>query len=248
MRVESGMRLTLSTAIIVCAFHFMGMAFGQVPSLVDDAVLDMLRVVEDPDGHTNLRSGPSLKDKVIGQVPSGSVVAIQPGPRGEWMKLASDDLGDRPRYIHSSRLKEVKHWKQTAVTHAKGSDGVVLKLAGIEVRVVAVPFVASEHRMALGAQGMQLVDGKSPWGTDGGLPREALSIAGIQNGKGVEVPGAAVQNLFQPNMDSLVLLTPSHPAERAVVMMTNSDGAGAYCVAWAFERGSYRGRAVFSPY
>ncbi len=37
-----------------------------VMAQVDEFILDSLRVVEDPDGNTNLRSGPSLKAKIVG--------------------------------------------------------------------------------------------------------------------------------------------------------------------------------------
>jgi len=223
-------------------------AWGQSGALVDEEILATLRVVEDPDGQSNLRAEPTLKAKVVGQVPSGSVVAVDTPNKGEWAKLSYGDLGNTPRYIHTSRLKKLNAWKQIAVSDSSNDNLGVLKHAGIDVRVMATPFVAADHKITRDKQGMHLVDGKSPWGQDGGIPKLSLSLAVTQNGDPVAIPKVATQNLFEPNMDSLVLLTPSNAGDHAVVLMMNSDGAGGYCVVWAFQKGSYRGRAVFHPF
>src|SRR5688572_8391168 len=78
-------------------------AFAQVASLAPDYVMDGLWRVEDPDGHTNLRSAPSLKSKVVGQVLSGGVVFGWDPPAKDWLELEFDN--GEPRYIHASRLK-----------------------------------------------------------------------------------------------------------------------------------------------
>lgn len=211
---------------------------------VDEFILDSLRVVEDPDGHANLREGPSLKAKVVGQVASGGVVAIEPELKDGWARLFGQDAREKPRYIHASRLRPVKSWKQTV---AGGTSGRVSH-AGMEVKVSAAPFVASEHQITREAQGGVKVDGEWPWGQDGGMPRRSLALAVTQNGQAVTVPKAAVQNLFEPGLESLTLLTAGHAGGPVLVVMLNGDGAGGYCVVWAFQQGSYRGRAVFTPF
>jgi hypothetical protein len=221
---------------------------GQTESLVDELILDSLRVVEDSDGQTNVRSGPSIEAKVVGHVASGSVVAVDAAAKGAWRKLSYDDWAHAPHYIHSSRLKKMDAWKQFEVGDVSDKDLGSLKLAGLEVSVRSAPFVAADHQITRDSQGIHLVDGKSPWGQDGGLPKQSLSLAVTQNGKPVVIPKEAVQNLFEPNMDSLTLLTPSNPSDHAVVLMINSDGAGGYCVAWSFQNGRYLGRVVFCPF
>ena len=57
----------------------------------------------------------------------------------------------------------------------------------------------------------------------------------------------ATRDLFEPDMESLVILTPGKPAAQLVVAMWNSDGAGGYLVAWSFVNGTYAGRTVMSP-
>lgn len=95
---------------------------------------------------------------------------------------------------------------------------------------------------------MEQVDGQSPWGMDGGLPRQFLSLTVSLKGQPVALPGAATANLYQPNLESLVLLTPARASDQALVIMTNGDGAGGYCVVWAFRNGTYMGREVFVPF
>jgi len=43
----------------------------------------------------------------------------------------------------------------------------------------------------------------------------------------VEVPAAATRDLFEPKMDSMVVLTPAKSSAQALVLMLNGDRAGA---------------------
>lgn len=219
-----------------------------VMAQVDEFILDSLRVVEDPDGHTNLRSGSSLKAKIVGQVTSGSVVAVEQEPKDGWVRLLVQDSEEKPRFIHGSRLRPVKAWRQTAIADAKDRRIGLLNDAGFEVRVLAVPFVAADHRITRNKEGGQRVDGEWPWGRDGRLPSFSLSLTVTHKGEPVAIPKAAVQNLYEPNMDSLTLLRPDDTAGPVLVLMLNGDGAGGYCVVWAFQGGTYRGRVVFNPF
>jgi hypothetical protein len=195
-----------------------------------------------------VRTGPSLQSKVIGQLPSGTVVAIEPGSAKDWTRLWVTMEGDKPRYVHSSRLQPVNQWKQVAGRQGPGKSAASVKADGLEAKVKAEPFVPSRHKITHDAQGMELVDGQSPWGMDGGLPREYLNLTVFLNSQPVALPETATANLYQPNLESLVLLTPGKASDHAIVIMTNGDGAGGYCVVWAFRKGVYAGREVFVPF
>jgi hypothetical protein len=119
---------------------------------------------------------------------------------------------------------------------------------GLQATVKALPFVAKDHRITKDKDGLELVDGESPWGMDGGLPKQSLTLSVSLNGKPVALPKEALANLYQPNLESLVLLTPSKASGQALLIMTNGDGAGGYCVAWSFKNGIYTGREVFVPF
>ena len=150
--------------------------------------------------------------------------------------------------IHSTRLRKVEKWKQIAGRVLKGEEAGMVRADGFEVQVKGVAFTAKDHRITKDKEGVILVNGKSPWGVDGGLPSVTLTWTVSMNGRPLKVPAAAIDNLFQPDPDSLVLLTPGKASDQALVLMTNSDGAGAYCVIWSFKAGEYCGREVFVPF
>ncbi|MBL9152395.1 MAG: hypothetical protein JNK37_07920 [Verrucomicrobiales bacterium] len=237
----------LTIVAACCAFGFAA-AQSDDPSdtpLVEDSVLEQLRLVEDPDGHTNVRTAPQVSADVAGRIPSGSIVAVDPEPQGGFHRVYFDDASrTEPRYMHGSRLKPVTGWNQIAPVGATGR----LLHRGFEARVSGGPFSPAEHKVTHTADGVALVNGKVPWGQDGGVPRRLLTLTVAIGGQPVALPLDVADNLYEPNVDSLVLLTPGDPAERALLLMVNSDGAGAYCVVWAFEKGAYRGRAVFAPF
>lgn len=225
-----------------------GKAADNLEQLLEGEILKCLRIVEDPDGQTNVRAGASTKAKVVAQVPSGGVVTVFPeDAKDGWERV--DDSSENERYIHSSRLKSVKAWKQFGVTKLEGDDkAAVLRQAGAYVQVTSRPFVAQEHVITKDENGQPLVDGGQVWGRDGDLPAHTFEMTVKLGGKDVPLPKEALQHLYEPFMESLVLLTPGDPAKQALLVMTNGDGAGAYCVAWAFENGGYRGRVVFVPF
>lgn len=224
------------------------MEVGRAADLLEPEIINGLRLVEDPDGQTNVRSGPSTKAKVVAQVPSGSVVTVYPENAKEgWERV--DDNSEDERYIHSSRLKSVKSWKQFGATKIEADDkAAMLKQAGVEISVNSRPFDVKAHTITKDENGQPLVDGGPVWGRDGELPAKTFEMTVKLGGKDVPLPKEALQHLYEPFMQSLVLLTPGDPAKRAFIVMTNGDGAGGYCVAWAFENGGYRGRAVFVPF
>lgn len=240
----AGLLLLLLTGMLTMT----GRAADNLEQLLEQEIVKVLRIVQDPDGQTNVRSGPSTKAKVVSQVPSGSVVSIFPEDAKDGWERIDSNLEDE-HYIHSSRLKSVKAWKQSGTPELGGNDAsAVLKQPGVEIQVKSKPFNAKEHTITKDENGQPLVDGGQVWGQDGNLPAQTIEMTVKLGGKEVPLPKEALQHLYEPFMESLVLLTPGDPAKQALVVMTNGDGAGGYCVAWAFENGAYRGRAVFVPF
>ena len=208
---------------------------------VDEYLFQHFRLVEDPDGETNVRAEASLKSSVIRKVPSGSVVTVVE-KTGDFYMVIDGSYDGAPEFIHASRLKDVSNWKQVSAAN----EGT-LHHKGFAARVTAAPFIAAEHEIEELSDGLYEVDGGLIWGTDGGLPHHSIRLSVTIDGNPVMLPAAAVADLYEPNLNSIVLLTPDDPREKAVLLMTNSDGAGGYCVVWAFENGRYRGRTVFIP-
>jgi hypothetical protein len=242
----TGMRmLTLSAAVLTFTI---GSPFtrAEAPAAVDEGFMEILRVVEDKDGTANVRAGASLEAKVTGKVTSGAVVSAF-STKGDWTEIDTGGDHEADHFIHSSRLKKLVGWKQIAASKVSAPDEGTVSHAGAEVEVTAAPFVAKEHKITKTKDGPSLVDGRHPWGTDGGLPAKSLALTVKLAGSAVPIPVEATHDLFEPDMDSLVILTPGKPAAQMVVAMWNSDGAGGYLVAWSFVNGRYAGRSVMAP-
>ena len=215
-------------------------------SIVDEEFLSFVRVVEDPDGSTNLRSSPSVEGRVIDKVPTGGVVAIERDREsGKWAEVVREEYKKPKAYIHVSRLRRLDQWKTLAVGDWTREKEASAKLDGVEVKAASAPFKESDHSITKDPNGGVLVNGMAPWGQDGGMPQTALQLSVSQNGKAKKLPAEATRNLYEPNVGSLVLLTPSTADKHLLVAMMNGDGAGGYTVVWAFVNGVYVGRTVF---
>ncbi len=219
---------------------------AQEATAVETSFMEMLRVVEDKEGAANVRAAASLESEVTGKVASGTVVAAF-SAKGDWTEIECSASAAPDQFMHSSRLKKLKGWKQMKVAKGFTEDKGTAAYAGAEATVTSAPFVAKEHKIKKEKDGPTLVDGSHPWGVDGGLPTRSLALSVKLDGRELEVPAEATRDLFQPDMDSLVILTPGKPAAQLVVAMWNSDGAGGYLVAWSFVNGKYAGRTVMAP-
>lgn len=235
--------IALSAAALLSGFT---LVCAQEAKPVDESFTEILRVVEDKDGSSNVRAGAALDAKVTGKVTSGAVVSAF-STKGDFTEVdaGGDPAGDH--FIHSSRLKKLTDWKQVAAAKSGAEDKGTVSHTGAEAVVTAAKFVEKDHKVTKDKDGQQLVDGHHPWGTDGGLPAKSLALAVTLNGKAVEIPAAATHDLYEPDMEQLTLLTPGDPAKQFVIAMWNSDGAGGYLVAWSFVNGRYAGRTVMAP-
>lgn len=159
---------------------------------VDDETLSAMRLVEDKDGFTYVRAGASAKSKVVEKLNTGSVVMVEE-MKGDWAKVSDDSGRNRPMFVHSSRLKSIKGWQQSK-GKAEGKSGVA-RTGVLEVNVKAMVFVKDDHKITKDENGQALVDGRTIWGRDGGLPVAEISLTVRLDGKAVAVPGAATRNL-----------------------------------------------------
>ncbi len=235
-------------AVLALSLTCTGLRGGE-PKALDESFTELLRVVEDKDGTANVRAAASLDAKVSGKVTSGAIVSAF-SAKGDWTEIDAGGAGEGDQFIHSSRLKKLDGWKQIAATGADDDEKGAVSHRGAEVTVTAAKFQEKDHRISKGKgdeEGMLLVDGRHPWGTDGTMPTRSLALEVKLDGKTVTIPAAATADLFEPNMSQLFLLTPGDPAKQMAIAMWNSDGAGGYLVAWSFVNGRYAGRTVMSP-
>lgn len=231
---------------------------GVLPGLnaapaLDEEILDFFRVVEDPDGFVNVRSGPSTSAKVVGRVLSGCAVAVGASESG-WRRIEDETGGGRTLFVHGSRLKPIGGWKQTRCRPEPGGKQARVESGGLKAVVREVRFDAKAHRIVRpnpGEEGALTIDGHRVVGTDGEIPDASLELEMTIGGKPVRVPAEATRDLYQPNLgreEDLVLVTPGRAADHALVFLWGSDGAGGYMVGWSFVKGAYAGRAVFTGF
>lgn len=241
------MKLIFCTLAALGPTHLIGVTAAGEEKAIGEDFVELLRVVEDKDGTTNVRSGPSQKDKVTGTVQSGAVVGAGE-QKGDWTYVEVESSEGDDHYIHSSRLKKLEGWKQFTAEKSGKEDTGTARAAGMEAVVKAAAFVEKDHKVTRDKDGhAEKLDGKHFWGTDGELPKKSLSLTVTLDGKAIAVPAEAVRDLYEPDMTALVILTLGKPGEQAVVAMWNSDGAGGYLIAWSFVAGKYAGRTIVVP-
>ena len=223
-------------------------ATAQQPVLPSEFVFDGFRVIEDPDGYVNVRSRPTTQSEVVRRMNAGALVEILSEADG-WAEISkSDTTGERLGYIHGSRLISAKNWPQHPGKAEPNSKTATVQHGAWSVTLAEAPFDGSKHKLTRpNAESPMMLDGKPYWGMDGGMPNRALVLKVAFEGRPIEVPEAAVDNLFQPNPETLILI--QRPDGGILILSENSDGGGGYCAVWSFSKaGKYIGRLAYSPY
>ena len=88
------------------------------------------------------------------------------------------------------------------------------------------------------------IDGKTFYGTDGEKPHtEIASVSLTINGDSISIPNRAWNDLYEPDLHNLEVYS-SQDKHRIYILMSNSDGAGAYDLAWCIVNGKYIRRVV----
>ncbi len=177
---------------------------SQDPS--DEFLFQQFRLVEDPDGKTNVRSGASLESGVLRTVASGSVVTVVE-KQGDWYSIREGNYDGSPEFIHASRLRDASHWNRIATSSSAGATGGTLRHKGFVARVTALPFVAADHDITELSDGLFEVDGGMIRGTDGGLPRNSIgltvALAGVPLSLPAEAPLIFMSRTRSPSSSSL---------------------------------------------
>lgn len=223
-------------------------ATAQQPALPSEFVFDGIRVVEDPDGYVNVRSRPTTQSEVVRRVNAGALVEILSEADG-WVEISkSNATGERLGYIHGSRLVSPKTWPQHPCKAESPAETATVRHGAWSVTLTEAPFDGSKHKLTRpDAEGPVLLDGKPYWGKDGGMPDRSLVLKITFEGRPIEVPAEAVDNFFQPNPETLLLI--ERPDGGILILSENSDGGGGYCAMWSFSKtGKYLGRIAHYPY
>lgn len=204
-----------------------------------------LAVIVDADGYTNVRADKNAQSKIVGRLVEGDVFTYDPTAKSEWVYISKD--GTLKGYIHKSRLNPIDEWPRIPPTEeCRTLKGNELTMANDTVKVIVktAPFVAAKHVIKKDNNFVKTIDGVTPKGTDGELPKVQLaSIEMFIKNKPVTIPASAYAGMFESglktcnvyfNMYGIIYL----------YMPANSDGAGFYSVVWVIKDGKYNKRYV----
>ncbi len=105
------------------------------------------------------------------------------------------------------------------------------------------PFIPIRHRLRYDGYFIERIDGRRPYGVDGGAPGEEITRLRVRwSGRVVELPGRLYSDCYNPDHGGRIMFHLAHRGSVLAVEMEAGDGAGAYGVVWYVRRDgtSYR--------
>ena len=206
-------------------------------------------VINDKDGYVNVRKEKSVHSRVLKKLDNNTLIFVfvyDKAHDGNWIYV------DNEGYIYNDRVK----WIEELPKAAKGVEKKnAIHFSGKDIRVTLTSqkFDKSKHSFKYNKEypdAIEKIDGKTFFGTDGNMPKEAYKSIEVKiRGKQVFIPQSAYSNLYQPNLytehNSIYY---DKELDSYYIVATNSDGAGAYMVCWQIEKGIYKGRKIGIPF
>lgn len=205
-------------------------------------------VIHDPDGFVNVRQEKSAKSPIQGKIYNDDIFTCFPD-NSDWWKIVQLDNGKTDNsnllegYIHKNRIVLLSHWKPLNKKDMHYKDSSVFKNDSLNVVVKKALFNARKHKLKGKSNFVSTIDGKAFWGTDGEIPKQAISSVRVNiNGVPVFIPKDAFNDLYEPNLENLSIGFGSQGT--IYILMLNSDGAGSYTVIWTIKNNKYQKRYI----
>jgi hypothetical protein len=212
-------------------------------------------VINDKDGFVNVRKEPNTESPVIGKFYEDEVFAYDEGSAGKdgWIKVYRYNSAKPDAciyiegFVHKSRIKSIANFK--SIPNKKiSANRALIQNDSISIAVLTSRFIPQKHK--LGSQldepnqiNFHKIDGRPFWGTDGRLPKIAISSLKINIAKrAVLIPRNAFSDLYEPSFRMFNVYLDG--GNTIYIRMDNSDGAGAYTVIWVIKNGKYLKRFV----
>ncbi len=206
-------------------------------------------VINDKDGYVNVRKEKSVHSKVLKKLDNNTLIFVfvyDKAHDGNWIHP------DNEGYIYNDRVK----WIHKLPKIAKGvekNNSIVFEGKEIQVVLSSEKFDKSKHSFKYNKEypdAIEKIDGKTFFGTDGNMPKEAYKSIEVKiRGKQVSIPQSAYDDLYEPTFyteHNSVYYDKEH--DSYYIVATNSDGAGTYMVCWQIEKGIYKGRKIGIPF
>ncbi len=202
--------------------------------------------VSDKDGFVNVRSkagaGNSISDTLRN---SHLVYCFQ--TENNWSNIQyTKQKKECSGFIYHDRIKLVSGFENIPIL-TQDSNITICGKDSIKIIVSEKKFNRSRYRFTYykgAGNQIHLINGRQYWGTDGEVPKTEYKSILIQIGnKKIYLPPSALENLFEPNIQSTVV---NYDRQHNILFIqsSNGDGAGYYEVIWRVENGIYRDRYI----
>jgi hypothetical protein len=213
-----------------------------------------LALIHDPQGSSNIRELPDGKSKIIDTLRNETIVfAFEDQVQDNWFPVDYNKKGQTlSGYVHRSRLKFLTTLKPFKTT-LRNDSSLVLKLESFEMKLSRRKFAEKGKSLKYSnppgeAAYIKFINGKTPWGTDGNLPRNEYKIIQYKNGKKIiSFPASYYNDLFEPSLEYTAAWY-DKKTNRILLEAMNGDGAGGYVVVWVIEKGKIKNRETFVPF
>ena len=216
--------------------------------LISDIVFaqeEAFAVINDKDGYVNVRKGKSAQSKVLKRLNNKTIVFVynyDKATDGNW--IYTDEEG----YIYNDRVKWIHKFPIIAKGIAKGNT-IVFEGKEIQVVLTSGKFDKSKHSFEYfkdSPTGIEVIDDKLPYGTDGKMPTtEYRSIVINIHGKQVSFPKDAYSDLYEPTfLTDHNSVYYNKESDILYIVAINDYAERPYMVCWQIERGVYKGRKV----
>ena len=186
-------------------------------------------VIYDKDGYVNVRKGKSAQSKVLKRLNNKTIVFAynyDKATDGNW--IYTDEEG----FIYNDRVKWIHEFPIIA-----------------KVVLTSGKFDKSKHSFEYykdSPSGVEVIDDKLPYGTDGKMPTtEYKSIVINIRGKQVSLPKDAYSDLYEPTF-SIDHNSVHYDKENDIlyIVANNNYAERPYKVCWQIEKGVYKERKI----
>ena len=218
-------------------------------------------IINDKDGFVNVRKESNPKSAIVGKLYIDDIFGVDEDDtvditKLEWFKIYKqiDRYHSLEGYIHKSRNFFLFHFPtiKKVKTYA---DSCVCNNDSLKVVIKSGIFKPRNHKLTNSVVDkttntlteLNKIDGHQIWGTDGELPRTAITSLKVTiNGSKIDIPKSAFYDLYEPRFSSITVYLGKN--NTIYVKMGNSDGAGAYTIIWIIKNGKYLKRYIDNSY
>ena len=201
-----------------------------------------LAVIEDPDGFTNVRQEPNGNSKIIYKLLESEIFSYFEGnSKNGWIEVSISknkfDLYCYESgnyligYIHESRFQPIEN-----LPKYKGNN--------FTFQYDLQKFYAGDKIIEKEGNWVKKINGRSFYGTDGGLPTTEINGINILiDGQKIEVSSALYEDLYECNNNFNV----NKIGKDFIISQWNSDGAGGFIIAWVLNKDGIKQRSIWIP-